>query len=241
MQSKSFIRDAAKVHAALQEMQDGRIVALKPCKIYSPVRYAERNLSHIGVENHILGIFGITVDDKYYGACLLNAMVQIEPTSVQKVKFDEDDYYEFSFCAGATVITTVNLVRIDTLVYRIYDEFIAKGYVPWYLGYEDMGHLFDSAKEFANANIGENPEVTQLIASVVARDANDRTKYFRTSVQSVEDLAANDPVFVPLKSVQYSATNTLTKLGGSYFQQGVTSALINPSTRVERIESILQR
>lgn len=237
----SLVRDPARVHAALAELPDSRLIAVKPCKIYSPVRYTERNLSFIGAENHILGIFGITVEDKYYGVCLLNTMVSIEPSETKRVKIGNDDYYEFSFVEGATVLTTTNLVKSDTLVYRIYDEFIAKGYVPWYMGYEEIGHIFDTAKEFAGAHIGTNQEVTQLIASIVARDPKDRTKYFRTAIKSVDDLHTVKPAFVPLKSVQYSATNTTAKLGGSYFQQGVTSALINPSTRCERIESILQK
>lgn len=241
MLPSSLIRDPAKVHAALQEMEDGRVIAVQPVKIYSPVRYAERNLSYIGANIYILGIFGITVDDKYLGVSLLNTMVPIEPTVTNRVKIDEDDYYEFVFIAGATVFKTVHLVRTDTLVYRIYDEFIAKGYVPWYLGYEEIGHIFDTAKQFADANIGQNPEITQLIASIIARDPKDRTKYYRTAIQSYEDLAKVKPAFVPLKSVQYSATNTTTKLGGAYFQQGVVSALISPSTRTERIESILRQ
>lgn len=233
-------RNPAKIHEALTQLPDGRVIALKACKIYSPQRYAERNLSYIGAEVYILGIFGITVDDKYLGVSLLNTMVPIEPSVINKVKIDDDDYFEFVFQPGATVFKTVELMRTDTLVYRIYDEFIAKGYVPWYMDYEDLGRIFDSSKEFAGANIGQNPEVTQLIASIVARDAKDRTKYYRTVIKDRKDLREIRPVFVPLKSVQYSATNTTTKLGGSYFQQGVVSALINPSTRVERLESILR-
>lgn len=241
MDHLSLVRDATKVHEALQEMPDGRVVAIKPCKIYSPVRYAERNLSYVGAEVHILGIYGITVQDKFLGVSLLNTMIRIEPSSTQKIKIDGDEYYEFVFDAGATVFTSVDLVKTDTLVYRIYDEFIAKGYVPWYIGYEELGHLFDSAKEFAGANIGTNPEVTQLIASIIARDSKNLTKYFRTAVNKPQDLQSIKPAFVPLKSVEYSATNTLAKLGGSYFQKGVISALNNPSTRPERIESILRR
>lgn len=241
MDPSQLIRDPSKVHAALREMEDGRVIAIQPCKIHVPVRYAEQNLAYIGAANYILGIFAITVQDKYYGVCLLNSMIPIDPTVIDKTKVDGDEYYEFVFDKGATVFKTVHLVKTDTLVYRIYEEFIAKGYVPWYMGYEEMGHIFDSAKEFADANIGQNPEVTQLIASIVARNPDDRTKYYRTAIKSDADEARVKPAFVPLKSVEYSATNTVTKLGGSYFQKGVTSALINPSTRTERMEDHLLR
>lgn len=235
-----FIRDPAKVHEALAQLDDGRVVALKPVKIYSPVRYAERNLAYVGAEVYILGIFGITVEDQYLGVSLLNTMVHIEPTTINRVQVDGDDYHEFVFEEGASVFTSNVLVRLDTLVYDIYDEFIAKGYVPWYMNYVDLGRIFDTAKEFADANIGENPEITQLIASIIARDPKDRTRYYRTIIKDGKQLQEVMPLFVPLKSVQYSATNTTTKLGGAYFQQGVISALNNPSTRVERIESVLK-
>lgn len=239
MNPASLTRAPEKVHQAIRQMEDGRLVALKPCRIYSPARYAEQNLSYIGAEIYILGIFAIVVGDDY-GVCLLNTMVPIEPSAMRKIKIEGDDYYEFSFNEGATIVKTIHLVKTDTLVYRIYEEFIAKGYVPWYMGYVEMGQLFDTAKEFAGANIGTNREVTQLIASIVARDPNERTRYYRQVIQTPEDLQRIKPAFVPLKSVAYSATNTLTKLGGAYFQDGVVSSLINPSTRVERIESILR-
>lgn len=241
MNYKQLTRDPAKVHEALRELEGGSVVAVKQCKIYIPQRYVEHGLAYIGAANYILGIFAIATEDKYYGVCLLNTMVPIDPSSVNRIKMDEDDYYEFVFEPGATVFKTVDLVKTDTLVYRIYDEFIAKGYVPWFMGYEEMGHIFDSAKEFADANIGQNSEVTQLIASIVARDPRDRTKYYRQAITSLDDMAKLEPTFVPLKSVQYSATNTLTKLGGAYFQQGVVSSLITPSSRTERLEAILKR
>lgn len=241
MDPSKLIREPSKVHEALQQLPDDRVVALQSVKIYVPVRYAEHNLALIGADNYILGIYAMVVEDKFYAVSLLNTMIPIDPSETNKVKVDGDDYYEFVFHKGATVFKTVNLVRTDTLVYRIYDEFIAKGYMPWFLDYEDVGHIFDSAKEFADANIGQNPEVTQLIASIIARDPNDRTRYYRTAIKSDADVQRLKPVFVPLKSVQYSATNTITKLGGSYFQQGVVAALNNPSTRVERIEEILRK
>lgn len=239
MDISTLIRKPERIHAALMELPDGRVITKTGCKIYIPIRYAERSLAYIANEIYILGIFAITVEDKYYGVSLINTMVPIEPVETNKISIDGDGYYEFVFAPGNTVFKTTNLVKTDALIYRIYDEFLAMGHIPWFIGYEELGKLFDSAKEFAGANVGTNPEVTQLIASILARDPKDRTKYYRTVVESPEDLLRKPPVFVPLKSVQYSATNTTTKLGGSYFQQGVISALIDPASRLEPIERLL--
>ena len=240
MSNPALKRDPLRVRSALQELPDGRVVAKEQVKIYVPYRYIERDLAIIGVENHILGIHAIVVGE-CYAVTLVDAMVPIEPSQTNKVKMAGDDFLEFVFDAGSTVFKSLNLVCVDTLTYRIYDEIFAKGNIPWYLGYEELARIFDTAKKHADANIGMEQEVTQLIVSLIARSREDRTKYYRTVVQSTDDLINNPPAFVPLMSVRYSATNTLTKLGGSYFGQGVVSALINPSERTERIENLLRK
>ena len=239
MNPKELIRSAKKIHECLSELPSGSVVCTKALKIYSPYHYLEKSLVTIGHDTFILGIFGMVTDDKYLGVSLLNTMVPISPNITNRVKIDGDEYFEFVFNPGDTVFPSTTLVKSDSLVYRIYDEFLAKGSIPFYVDYESLGKLFDSAKEFAGANLGQSWEVSQLIASMLARDPDDRTKYYRQIVQTPEDLKAVQPIFVGLKSVQYSSTNTTTRLGGSYFQAGVTSALINSSSRPERVESLL--
>ena len=87
--------------------------------------------------------------------------------------------------------------------------------------------------------MGENPEVIQLLTSLVSRNVNNRLQYYRSVVNTRKDLIDNPPAFVPLKSVMYSATNTVNKLVGSYFSEGVVSSLLYPTTRVEPLERIL--
>ncbi len=241
MDVTKLVRDRAAALGCLVELPDGRVVTTKQVRIHIPARFAERDLAYVGVDNHILGIYAMIVEDKYYAVSLVNAMIPIDPTETVKIKIDNDEYYEFSFAPGSTVFKSLMLVKTDTLTYKIYDEILSGGRIPWYVGYEELGKIFDTAKKHAGANIGENKEVTQLIASLVARDSKDRTKYYRTTVKELSDLKQNPPVFVPLKSVEYSATNTTTKLGGSYFSLGVVSALNDPSDRVERIEEILRK
>lgn len=241
MNINDLIRDPKRVHANLRELEDGRLITLTGCRIYTPVRFSERGLTSIGVETHIVGIYAIVVEDKYYGVSMVNAMMRIDPGVRNVVNIDGDDYYEFVFEAGSTVIASVNLVKTDVLTYRIYDEIISKGNVPWYLGYSELAKIFDTAKYHAGANIGGDHEVTELLVSMISRDPVDRTKYYRQSVRTSEDLNKIKPAFIPLKSVTYSATNTTNKLAGSHFSEGVVSALVSPSERTERIEELLRR
>jgi len=240
MNIKSLVRDPSKIHEALQELDDFKVVARQECKIYIPARFVERNLAELGVENYITGICAIVVGD-FFAVMNVCAMLKIEPVQTLKIRIQGDEYYEFYFPKGSTVITTTELVKKDTLVYRIYDEIISKGKVPWYLDYNDLGKIFDTAKLHAGANIGQNSEVTELIVSMIARDRVDKTKYYRTVINSLDDLKKNPPTYIPLRSVIYAATNTTNKLAGSYFATSTVSALVSPATRTERIEAILRR
>lgn len=240
MDHRNYIRDAAKVHSYLRELDDGRWVAKKAVKIVIPVRFAERDLAFVGIETTIVGIFAIIVEDHYYAVSLACAMMRITPSSTTKVMYDDDEYYEFTFDAGATICPSLNLVKIDTLVYSIYDEILSKGRAPWYLGYRELGQMFDTAQEHAGANVGQQQEVTELMVSLVARDPADRTKYYRQVIQSDQDLITKKPAIIPLRSVAYAATNTLNKLAGSYARDGLVSALATPTERVERLEALLR-
>lgn len=241
MNPKKLIRDPQRVKACLKELPDHRLVALKPVKIYIPCQFNERNLATIGAETYIVGIYGIVVEDQYYASSTVNAMMRIEPTSIMRIEVNGEEYFEFSFDAGATIISSTLLVKQDTLVYRIYDEIYAKGRVPWYLSLFQVGRLFETAKKHAGANLGQNQEVGELIASIIARDETDRHKSYRSTVKSLDDLTRRQPAYIPMRSVQYAANNTLNKLAGSYFEEGVKSALVTPSDRTERIESLLRK
>lgn len=241
MDIKSLIRDPKRVKETLFETDEEALITKTGCKIYIPVRFEERGLATISVETLIVGIYAIVIEDKYYAISLINTMVRIDPQITNKVSINGDDYYEFVFTPGSTVIPSLQLVKVNTLPYRIYDELFAKGRIPWYIGYYDLARIYDSAKYHAGVNIGEDHEVTELLVSMITRDSKDRNIYYRQSVKSDEDMKQNPPVFIPLKSVAYSATNTMNKLAGSYMQDGIVSALVNPSERPERIENLLRQ
>jgi len=125
-------------------------------------------------------------------------------------------------------------------MYNIFDEFIFKGKIPWYMGYEDVGKLFDTADSHAGSAVASNYEVIELIASMVTRSKDDRTKYIRSVAKTDEDFNDSKISYVPLSSIFYSVNSTVNKIAGSYFSDGVVSALVTPTTKVDKIESILR-
>ena len=239
MDITKLLRNPDKLKENLVELPDGKVVCKKQCKIYIPARFLERGLAYLGMDVYIIGVYAMTIEDTYYAISTVNAMIPILPTSYSKVKINNEDNYEFIFNAGTTVFKSINLVKTDSLVYKIYDEIFSKGYIPWYLGYDELGHLFDTANKHAGMSIGDNKEVTELIVSMISRDPVNKTQYYRTKINQLSDLTSKPPVFIALRDVTYAATNTTNRLGGSYFHQGTVAALNYQSDRVEKIESLL--
>lgn len=240
MDPRKLKRDAAKVHASLKEMEDGTLVTTRGVKIYIPARFAEQQMAFLGTETSISGIFAITVDDTYLGVSLANAMMRIEPTITNYIKIEDEDYIEFVFTPGSVVIANINLLKSDIFIYRIYSELLGKGHVPWFMGYQELGRIFESARHHAGVSVGANHAIVEMIVAAISRLADDRTQYYRQSIKTEKDLAT-EPTFIPLRSVTYGASNTTAKLVGAYWEEGLTSALVNPSDTVEPIEGLLRR
>ncbi len=240
MDIKSLVRNKKVVHDSLDKV-GSQLLTKTGCKIYIPVRYAERQLAVISSEISIVGIFAIVVDDKYYGVSKAIAMMRIEPTASSTITVGEEDYYEFYFEPGSVVIADTQVVKEDTLCYFVYDYLIAKGNVPFFLNYVDLATIFENSVYYTGLSVGANHAIMDVIVASISRQEEDRTKYYRQWITKPEQLVTNPPAFIPFKSVIYGATNTTARLMGSYFEEGLTSALVNPSERLESVEELLRR
>lgn len=235
-------RNAEAVFAQVLENRAGQIVTKQKCTIQVPVRFTESavGLGQVGIDTFVYGLFALILDSGEYAVCNMTALLQINPYKQAIVTVDGVDYHEFHFDKDQVVIKTTDLVRRDELIYNILDEVVFKGKVPWYVEYEDLGKLFDSAAKHAGSNVGQTPEIMEFIASMISRTKDDRTKYIRTTAQSFKDVSIDQVDYVPLKSVFYSVNSTVNKLAGSYFSEGVVSALVIPSEQASTVEKIIR-
>ena len=235
-----MVRDAAYVKSFIKELPTGQLFTTQPCRIQIPTRYKDREIAHIGLENYIYGIFALIAENNRYAVSSVTALMKINPAKTIQVLVNEVPYYEFHFEANSIIVETTDLVKKDILIYNVLDEFFFRGKIPWFLGYEDVAKIFDTADAFAGSRVAENQETIEFITSIIAKDPNDRLKYYRTAVETYNDLLTKPPKFVPMLSVFYSVTNTLNKLAGRDYNDGVVSALVTPTEEVQRIEQLVR-
>lgn len=239
----TIVRKASVIHEALEEVVSGEntmLVAKKQCKIYIPKRFHERELASIGQEIYIPAIYCITIDDKYFGVSSACARMKITPDVINIVDVFGEPNYEFTFEKGSIVTPNVMLVKKDTYVYQIYAELISRANVPWFFNIVDMARVMETCSYHGNINLSPSNIAFEIIVSTMARNAKDRKQYYRHIVESIYDLKNPNPVYLTSKDVIYGTTNLTAKLMGAYLDDGIVSALVNPSEKVEPIETALR-
>lgn len=243
-----YIYDADAVKKTLVEQGDA-VITTTGCRIYIPVRFAEQGLALLGDETFIFGFFAILPNfpalagqepTPVFAVSTACTMIGISPSTTKIIKDGENSYYEFGFDPYTEVINNVNVVMDDTLPYQMYREFIQMGRVPPYLNYEQQAGLFDSVLELCGVSLGAKESILSMIASSVFKDPNDLRRSYAFALKSIEDMRRVRPALVPFRDVQFGTTNTTARLMGSYPDLAVTSALVNPSERLEDMEELLR-
>ena len=240
MDIRSLKRDADYVRKATAEGDDGSVIALKPSKIYFPERFLERQMATVADTTTVVGIFAHVVDDRY-SVFIANARVRLAPDAIATVKIDGDSYLELSFDAGSVILTTQEVVQDQIITYLIYNEMLAGGHYPWYLNYDDRMMLLYTSRRLAGVNLTSSHAMLELVVAATSRDPRDVSKYYRHTVDSYSDLTTRPPRAIKFMSVSLGTTNTTSRIMGAHFEQGLNSALVFPSTKVEKLEELLRR
>lgn len=240
MPFSTLVRNKDVVLNALSLDQSGSIIVKQPLEVIFPARYEESDFADIAGNVYVLGIFAIKVGNQY-AVNNLPARILLHPTEINKVKYNDNDYYVLSFEKGSIFTSNINVVKDDTLGYYIYNYFIALGKVPWYMGPLDMLKLFDKMEEYTGKGYGAHPSIIKMIISMTMRDANNPLLYWRQTINSSNDIDKKQPEYVPLRNIPLGARNTTAKLMGAYFDEGLNSALLYPSDKTEVVEEILRQ
>jgi hypothetical protein len=106
-----------------------------------------------------------------------------------------------------------------------------------------MLFLFETALYHGGANLNADSALLELIVTHMARNPKDISMLYRLMLNkySAEKVVnPEEPNFIPLKSVAFGTTNTTAKIVGNMLGEGITSALVTPSTQSEELETLLR-
>ncbi len=228
-------RNGEKVNTFLKKLVSGdkvKLTTTKPAFIYIPYRFVTSGLAYVEDTVKIISQYAIVIGD-VYAVANIPALCEIKPESRKRIKINNEEYLEFSFDANSVVIEDLNLFQNSTMIYYIFNEEIAKGNVPIYFNDVDFLLCLDLSGDFANLKLGKNNVSLEMIISSITRNSKNLAEYYRTNPDGEYD-------FIALRNIQLGATNTLSKINGSYYELGLTSALARESDKLEDIEKLLR-
>lgn len=152
-------RNPAVVVAALKELPDGSIATTKACKIHVPETFRSKQLLTMGRDTLSMGFFSVILDSGEYGVYTIPSMIPLNPAETVTTTIDEREYYEFRFQPGQVVIKSTDLVKDNILLYYLVEEITARGRIPWYYTYEDLGEFFNLMLKYTGSNLVLTPAV----------------------------------------------------------------------------------
>lgn len=240
MKATDYIRSKARLDSAYKQAGDA-LIALEPLRIHIPERLTDRGLALIEDITTILGFMAIITEDNFYAASTITCMIRTEPDRIGKVVVDDIAYIELFYNKGSKIVANTNLVMNDNLVHAIETEFWGKANIPWYYEPEDLAEMFMETGKYNGVTLGADPCILEYAASWMCRDPDDPTKMYRERKNAKADMATIPPYVISMKNVSFGSNNLSTKLGGSYYDPGMTSVLANPAERNEKVEWFLRQ
>lgn len=234
---RKLIRDKQYVLSNLVKTEEDSIVCKKQCHICVPSHYFEMELGQITENVTVVGVFPFIIEGKYALSKVMSDVV-LTPQETTIIKINDEPHHLFGFEPGSTVVKNFNLLKDDTKPYYIYRCFIARGKVPWFVDYDDLLTLFEHTKKYSDIHLGADPSIIALLGATIARDPNNLNIMYRSTLG--QSNKADRPFFTPLTNVQLSADDTVSKLMGSYMDDGINSALIYPSKQISNLEEVLR-
>lgn len=234
----SLIRDPKKVIDSLSDLQE-MVVAKKPLTISIPEYYVGKKLASFGSDIYIVASFAYCVDG-YYAVSNCPATIRTEPSSYKIVKVDSVNYYELSYEPGDVVIVDKNMIKDASIASGLYSLFIDQGKTPWFMNGIDLNGddklaLMINCNEYSGMKIGDGIAPISMIISVTAKSPEDDSVPYRKYINETNK-TPKAPNYIGIKSIEFIASSTISRMTGNYYNDSVGSALLNKTNTIEGLE-----
>jgi len=236
--TRSKLKHNPKLISEIFSNKGDSVIAKDNFYIIFPERYIAKNLAVMGSTVSLLSVYAVVDRNMNYGVVMAPIMMEVIPNNVTNVLVDGVVNKVLEVNKGETFIINRNLLRTAPFMYDVLDEFFLQGNVPWYLNYQLLAELFTESAKYAGSNIGNDPLAMEVITSIISRTKDDKFTSFREVVKSSDTKLV--PYYIGMSNVNYSYDNTLSKLMGGYFKQGITTAIVNRESETTKVSALLR-
>lgn len=213
------------------------IMTTREISVVFPERYVDIGLTTISTTVNTLSIYAIVDSDKgIYAVVNTPITIELSPNNIKTILVDGVPYIKLEFGKDEVFAVSRTLLKKETFMQKLYDNFYSKGKIPWYLTMSHVATLYSNAKKYAGSNIGKDPLDFELLTSLITRVDGDPNTYYRTAISSKDD--GVKPMYIGLNNIFHSYRDTLAKLAGGYYGMGVSNAITNKEKETSKTSII---
>jgi len=229
-----YKRNPAKVQSKLYRKGE-TVYAKEDLRILLPDRYNNAKLATFGVTIDTILIFAIITDDGFYGVLNRPTRVAISPEEIEKVDIGGKIYNLIHIHKDSPVIMSETVITDANIVHNVLEEFYTRGNMPVFMDYDDVVDIFIYSQSYARSKLA--PEITrfEILASLIARDQNDKTKEYRYTDMK------KPPTYIGILDVFFAFDDTFSKVAGGYFRRGLATAIVKKSNKIPPSEEVLRK
>ena len=228
---KEFKYNPNIVKKSIKEVGDS-LVAVDDIRVIFPVRYVNKKLAYITNVVKVLTIFAVVDKDNNYGTVLGTSFITLTPGNISEIEIDGVINKVLTFEKDRVFAPTILLVASFNYLFPLFEEFFLNGKIPWFLLYKQVSNVY------LGSPLGRNPLATEILTAIIARNKHDKRMFIRQMLEDNSTVIDTD--YIGLSNIYYSFDNTNSKINGSRYDEGVTSAVINKETKTTKIADILR-
>lgn len=214
-------------------IKDSKIYCKEKCIIEFPKWYEEKGLAEIGEEVNYYGIFSINIGEKY-SVSIIPTLCISKPIMINEIEREDVKYIQLIFGKDDCILENNKVIKHGRLSYNFFETFFLYARVPWFVEYEDLVKIMDNAKTYAGSGLGDNYIANELITSFITRSKKDKRVFYR-QINGV-----GEKEYVDLMNPFYSVKSNLNKLAGSYFNNSLVSAIVQPNKNSSKLEELVR-
>lgn len=198
-----------------------------------PAWYESKKFVSVEDVTYVYGIFAIIIGDTY-SVSRIPTMIPTNPIMINEIDRDGETYIQYIYGKDDCLIENTTVLRHKLLSYTYFEAYFMYARIPWFVEYEDLLRITDNLPEYANSDAGGNFIANELITSFVTRSSANKETFYR-------QVQKGDYTYIDMMNVYYSALNTLNKIGGNRFNEGIVSALVQKETSPTQLENIVRK
>jgi len=235
--SKDFKENKKLLKSKLKDEKE-YVRALDTIYALIPKRYIDSNLMSIGQVVKTVAVFIIIDGKNNYTLINLPLKIDLEPSIIEDASIDGVEFVKCTFFKDDYFLKSRKVLKDSGFIFDMVDDFNIKGKIPLFLTPTDLIETFLRSSKYLGSNIADNPMGIEIMVSINSRLKSDIKYPLRHQNIDIRKLKFTDLSYVGLGNVLHGLGTNIAKFTGRYYNDGLTSILLDEENQQTDIEKV---